>query len=126
MALRQRTSMYNLHFTPSFNRDVSQAINYITDTLKAPKAAQNHINELDRKLAQLKESPLLHRTVRNDYLASLGYRSVMVKKYYVFFTVVEDSNTVNLVRFIHSRRNWPDILGNAELNSWCQAPFSFI
>jgi plasmid stabilization system protein ParE len=84
------------------------------DTLKAPKAAADHFKLVEKAKAQLEDEPKRHRLVRNDYLASQGYRSVMVKKFYIFFIVDDDTKTVNLIRFLHSSRNWMSILREGE------------
>jgi plasmid stabilization system protein ParE len=80
------------------------------EQLHAPKAAATHYKLVEKVKIQLEDNPKIHPLVRDERLASLGYRSVMVKKYYVFFTVDDDAKVVNLVRFIHSSRNWSAIL----------------
>ncbi len=46
--------------------------------------------------------------VPDEVLRNWGIRFVMVKEYYMFYTI--RGNTIYLVRFLHRRRDWFSIL----------------
>ena len=50
----------------------------------APMAAENLIKEMLKKLSIIKENPNIRPLVRNEYLSSLGYRSINVKNYMIW------------------------------------------
>jgi len=104
--------MFKLTFSERINNDIVNSINYIKNTLKAPMAAQNHVEELKKKYIKLKENPFARPLVQNKYLASKGIRFIMVKKYMLIYKIDENNNTVFLYRFIYCRRDWINILTN--------------
>jgi plasmid stabilization system protein ParE len=106
--------MFKLTFSEKINDDIVSSINYIKNTLKAPRAAQNHVEELKKKYIKLKENPFARPLVHNKYLASKGIRFIMVKKYMLVYKIDEKNETVFLYRFIYCRRDWINILTSEE------------
>jgi plasmid stabilization system protein ParE len=102
--------MYKLIFGVHFHDDVSSAVRYIRNTLKAPAAASRLKSEVKAAYQRLRDSPFSGPAVPNEYLASLGYRYTLVKNYMVFYTVDDVAKLVFLVRFMYGPRNWPAIL----------------
>jgi len=54
--------------------------------------------------------PDSHPLVRDDRLASMGYRRLEVKNYTVFFTINEKEKTVDVERVLYARRDWANLL----------------
>jgi len=108
--------MFELTFSEKINDDIVFSINYIKNRLKSPMAAQNHVEELKKKYAKLKENPFARPLVQNKYLASKGIRFIMVKKYMLIYRIDENNNSVFLYRFMYCRRDWINILTN-EINA---------
>jgi len=104
--------MFELIFSEKINDDIVSSINYIKNKLKAPMAAQNHVEELKKKYLKLKENPFAKPLVQNKYLASKGIRFIMVKKYMLIYKIDKKNNIVFLYRFIYCRRDWINILTN--------------
>ena len=102
--------MFRLKFSKLYDRDVDLSYNYIKDKLEAPMAADNLIIEILEKLNKLKENPKIRPLVRDEYLASLGYRSIKVKNYIIFYIIGNDNKHVKIVRFLYNKRNWINIL----------------
>ena len=102
--------MYRLKFSELYRKDVDSSYNYIKDKLEAPMAADNLIIETLDKLNKLKENPKIRPLVRDEYLASLGYRSIKVKNYVIFYIIGNDNKHVKIVRFLYNKRNWINIL----------------
>ena len=102
--------MFRLKFSKLYDRDVDSSYNYIKDKLEAPMAADNLIIETLEKLNKLKENPKIRPLVRDEYLASLGYRSIKVKNYVIFYIIGNDNKYVKIVRFLYNKRNWINIL----------------
>jgi plasmid stabilization system protein ParE len=102
--------MYALAFSKIINDDVYQSYTYIKETLEAPKAAGNLIEELIDKLNYLKERPYGRPLVQDKYLASLEIRSIKVKNYVLYYNVEENNRIVNIIRFMYNKRDWINIL----------------
>jgi toxin ParE1/3/4 len=48
--------------------------------------------------------------VQDTYLASLGYRSINVKNYTIFYIIGSDDTHIKVVRFLYKKRNWMNVL----------------
>jgi len=101
--------MYELRFSKIINEDIDSCYNYINDNLEAPMAAENLMKELYEKLNHIKKNPYSRPLVQDEYLASLGIRSIRVKNYLVFY-YIEDEKFINLITFMYGRRDWIKIL----------------
>jgi addiction module RelE/StbE family toxin len=99
-----------LVFSKLFDEDVDSTYQYIQKKLEAPMAANNLIEELIKKLNYLKETPHTRALVRDDFLASLGFRSIHIKNHTVFYIIREEQNEVAIVRVLYKGRDWINIL----------------
>ena len=102
--------MFELEFSEKVNSDIISVLKYIREVLEAPKAAENHYEELLVTYEKLKKNPHRRAFVQNKYLASKGIRSINVKNYILFYKIMENANTVLLFRYLYCRRDWIDIL----------------
>jgi plasmid stabilization system protein ParE len=102
--------MYRLRFSKLFKEDVDSSYNYIKNKLEAPMAAENLIKETLEKLNRIRENPHIRPLVQDKYLASLGYRSINVKNYTVFYIIGGDNKYINIIRFLYKKRNWINFL----------------
>jgi plasmid stabilization system protein ParE len=114
MESKGEQAMYEVIPSSQFNLDLYKTVVYMTDRLHAPKAAQSHLDALDTEKALIEVNPQINPLVKDDFLAQKGIRSVLVKRYYLFYTVDDEKQTVNLIRFLHSRQDWASILSNTE------------
>ena len=83
---------------------------YIAEELHNPVAASKRILLIDDAIQSLKENPARYPLVRDDYLASKGYRLIVVKKHLVFFIVHEKLQVVSVMRVLFGRRDWVRLL----------------
>ena len=107
--------MYRLKFSKLYDTDVDSSYNYITNNLQAPMAAENLIKETILKLEKIKENPKIRPLVHDKYLATLGYRSMKVKNYLIFYIIGDDNKTVKIVRFLYGKRNWMNLLKEEDI-----------
>jgi len=111
--------MYELVFSKTMEEDIDSCYNYILYNLEAPVAAEKLMEELYVRLNYIKEKPYSRPFVNDEFLSSLGIRSIKVKNYLVFY-YVEDSDTIktiNLVGFMYNKRDWINILKEIEIKS---------
>jgi plasmid stabilization system protein ParE len=102
--------MFTLTFSSKVNDDIVSSIGYIKNTLQAPTAAENHVNELKKVYEKLKENPFVRPLVQDNYLASQGIRLINVKNYILIYSINEGTHEVFLYRFMYARRDWINIL----------------
>jgi len=108
--------MYNLVFSKIIDEDIDLCYNYIKETLEAPKAAEDLMKELYKKLDYIKEKPNSRPLVHDKTLTSMGIRSIKVKNYIIFYSIdSENRNNVNIISFMYNKRNWVNILKEKSL-----------
>ena len=102
--------MYSLNITNIAEEDILNTVNYIANVLKAPIAANNLLNEIERYEYILENTPNIYPFVPDEYLAQKGVKFTIVKNYLMFFTVNEYNKIVTIIRFLYGRRDWKNIL----------------
>ena len=102
--------MYLVNITDIAENDILSTVQYITDKLKAPKAANNLLDEIEKHEKKLEKTPKIYPLVSDNYLAEKGIRFVLIKKYMMFFTIDESKKIVSVIRFLYGRRDWQNIL----------------
>ena len=93
--------------------DMDDIATYISTQLNAPDTADSMLDAFHNAISSLTDMPKRYPLVRDDLLASLGYRMIPVKNYIVFYSVDESSpetREVNIERVLYSKRNWKHIL----------------
>ena len=103
---------YNVHTTEYAERDLLDSAIYISHTLSNNIAANRLLDKADDAAQSLSENPMRQPLVKDDFLASKGLRSLAVGKYLLFYVVREETNRVNIIRFLHSRRDWASLFDN--------------
>ena len=102
--------MYSLNVTDIAEEDILVTLKYIADVLKAPKAANNLLDEIERHEEILENTPNIYPFVPDEYLAQRGLKFTRIKNYLLFYTINEDEKTVTVIRFLFARRDWKTIL----------------
>jgi len=102
--------MFDHIFTKIAELDIDQSYTYIKDSLEAPMAAENLFSELYEKINEVLENPYKKALVQDQYLASLGIRSINVKNYVLYYKIDEEQNLINFLRFLHQLRDRINIL----------------
>ena len=102
--------MSRLIFSKAVDQDISSSIKYIKNMLEAPVASKRLSDELEEIYLKLEENPHRRPLVNNKFLAMKGYRSINVKNYKLFYKIIEEDNSVLLVRFMYGKRDWATIL----------------
>jgi plasmid stabilization system protein ParE len=102
--------MYSVNITDLAEEDILSTVKYISYELKAPKAANNLLDEIEKHENILEKTPNIYPNVPDEYLAEKGLKFAIIKNYLMFFIVDEKSMTVNVIRFLYGRRDWKNIL----------------
>jgi plasmid stabilization system protein ParE len=102
--------MYSLIITDIAEEDILNTITYIADVLKAPTAANNLLDEIEKHEEILENTPNIYPLVPDEYLAQNGLRFTIIKNYLMFYTINEDEKMITVIRFLYGRRDWKNIL----------------
>ncbi len=90
--------------------DISKAHFYIAVELRAHQAADNLINELERRINELETMPGSYAPAADERLARLGIRAMPVSNYLVFYRMDEQAKTVTVIRVLYARSDWDHLL----------------
>ena len=108
--------MYFLNITEIAEEDISLAVKYIAHELKAPLAAINLLDEIEKHEGILEMTPNIYPFVHDGYLINFGIKFVVIKNYFMFYFVNEETKTVNVIRLLFGRRDWKNLLKENILN----------
>lgn len=95
--------MHKIVYLPLAERDLLEALDYIADTLDAPKAARDLLDAFDETVKQLAEFPYACELYRSDRPMQDEIRKVPVKNFVLYYAVFQDR--VEIRRFLHGRRD---------------------
>jgi plasmid stabilization system protein ParE len=101
---------YNIEISEPAENDLRDIILYISSQLLSPMTATNMMDIIEEGLIGLADLPQKCPAVRDDRLAAMGYRKLLIKNYVAFFTIDEQSKVVNIERILYARRDWLRIL----------------
>ena len=103
--------MYKTIITEPAELDIIRAVQYIAGELLNPFAAEGLLDDIESSISSLGKTPKRHGLIRNEQLALAGFRFMPIRNYMLFYIAKEDTNTVVIERFLHSRRDWIHIIG---------------
>ena len=101
---------YKIRLAKPAENDLRDIARYISAQLNAPITALDMIQTIKKGIAKLQTTALAHPLVRDDRLAALGYRPLVIKNYIVFYIVNEKDKSVCVDRILYGRRDWQNIL----------------
>lgn len=85
--------------------DFTDIVSYVG--AEHPSAAEALADRIEANLAHLSRHPFLGRVPREEELARMGYRYLIVDDYLIFYTVEQRSIYVH--RIIHGARNYSSL-----------------
>lgn len=101
---------YHVYITSAAHRDLAEIVQYIAEELAEPIAAAKQVDRLENAIASLAVMPPRVSPVADERLAAMGVRKLLVDNYLVFRVVSECAAVVTVLRILHARRNWTDLL----------------
>jgi plasmid stabilization system protein ParE len=93
--------MFKIRYLPLARQDLLNIATYITDHLKAPKAAMDLLDALDESISKLGQFPYSCKVYQTNKPLEIEYRLLPVKNYAVFYVVKEQ--TVEIQRIIYAK-----------------------
>ena len=101
---------YQIRYTPLAADDLDEIDTYISDTLCNPQAAEGLLEEMEKSINQLRNFPYIGSEVEDAYLASKGYRKLVVENYLVFHLVNEQLQEILIMRVLYGAREYRSLL----------------
>ena len=101
---------YEIHITHAAERDLNSATDNIEFVLLNPQAADDLLDEAEKKIGELSTFPEKFALVDDPVLKAWGIRFTLVKNYIAFYVISEDNHTIYVMRFLYGKRDWITIL----------------
>lgn len=106
--------MTKIKYSTESKLDMQSIYDYIADTWKIPKTAQEITVGIDAAIKDLKTFPDRYKIFEYEPWTSIGLRYFFVKNYTVFYVYEKDKDTVTVVRIIYKSRNYHEQLKSSE------------
>jgi len=100
---------YKLKITPLAYSDIDKALAYISQRLMNPDAAINLLDEIEKEINNIRDYPRSYPDCKYYFIPSEDYRHTLIGNYALFFRVVDDSHTVEVLRFLYTRMDFSKI-----------------
>lgn len=96
---------YKVVETESFIKSLSETFDYIITNFKNPTIVNDMLDTIDDASELLRLYPDMYAVFEPSYELEFIIRRFPVKDYFVFYTVNDDLEEVQLLKIIHSSRN---------------------
>lgn len=106
---------YKIIYTEESERDLLNIYSYIAMDLLVPETGKNQINRIMKAINGLDELPFRYKLYQGEPWRSRGLRVLPVDNYLVFYTVIEEENTVAVIRIMYAGRNIDLQLSNTKI-----------
>ena len=102
------SSNYSIFYTPTFESDIDNIINYIAED--NPTAAYNLIQKFQNSISILSDFPFKGTIPNYAQLRLKGIRILIIDNYIIFYRPDENSKTISVLRVLSSYQNYKDLL----------------
>ena len=96
---------YSVEITPSAQRDIDEAFDYIAFHLENPQAAFDLMDAVYEGIGDLSFMPERYPAWKREPMKSKGVRFLGVKNFNVFYVIDKKRHLVSVFRVIYSRRD---------------------
>ena len=96
---------YKIIYTQKSEQDLINIYRYIAINLSVPETAKQQTDKIMNIIKGLDEMPLRYKLYQNEPWHSKGLRVFPVDNYLVFYMVVEEEETVAIVRIMYGGRD---------------------
>ena len=96
---------YQIQYLPSAKNDLLQISKYIGQTLQAPQAARQLLQELSNSIYLLRKFPYAHTIFHLHKPLKKETRLLPVTNFAVLYVVHENNKTVEIQAVVYAKRN---------------------
>ena len=103
--------MYKLEYLPSARQDMIRIVQYVSQELGNPAAAEELALELVQAGDSIPRFPYANPAYIPIRPLQHEYRKLLVRNYVMFYWVDEEKRLVTVARVVYARRSFERILG---------------
>jgi toxin ParE1/3/4 len=102
------SSRFTIRYLKTAEKDLDDIFDYIERD--NPQSAPSMLEKFDQAISRLADTPEMGAQPRDDRMRKLGYRTLVVGDYLVFYVVKPGARTVQIGRIIHGARQYGFLL----------------
>lgn len=106
--------MYKISVLPRAIKSLINIEDYIFEKLRSPEAAENTVTAISKAINGLDFMPQRYATLPGDFLERDNVRRMQVKKYFVYYSIDEDTKIVNILDVMYVGREQREQLSDSE------------
>lgn len=97
---------YKIIFSPTSIKEIDEIYQYISDKLKATKAAKNLINKIEKQVQLLEYYPKIHISIDQTDDKGRVYRRLTAKQYIILYVIDEEVMEVRISHIFYKKSNY--------------------
>ncbi|MCH5192676.1 MAG: type II toxin-antitoxin system RelE/ParE family toxin [Oscillospiraceae bacterium] len=101
---------YKLIITKTFNDDLDGIVEYLSEQLFNPNAADRLMKKAEEKISNISGNPFIYPLYHDERFAEKGYRYTVVSNYILLYTVDKEAKNIHIVRLIYGGQNILNII----------------
>ena len=99
---------YKIIISETCLEEIEENCEYIEKILKAEQASNRLRKSVRNVLAGLKDSPKIYPKIEKRDRTGRSYRKIIIKKYILVYTIIEEEKVVLISHMYYSGRNYLD------------------
>ncbi len=107
---------YEIIMTPDATTDLVELRNYIANVLLVPDLACSYIRTIRTEISKLAKMPQRISPVSEEPWHSRGIRKIIVKNFYVYYQIDENTERVYILNVIYQKRNLLKMLAEMDFD----------
>jgi len=100
---------FRIKFSEQADNDLDEILQYISNELLAPQAAERFYHTVFEKVAFLCDNPYMYPLHHNDLLKAKGFHFVVISNYLLFYIIDDIESVVTIVRILYGKRDFNSI-----------------
>lgn len=108
--------IYEVKITNQAREQMSEIIDYISQELFAPDAANNLLNKMEKSILALREFPEKNQLIDEEPWRTEGIRRIIVDNFLVYYWIDKAEKRIQVIAVIYSKRDQLEQLKNMKLD----------
>ena len=110
---------YKVKIMPLALTQLSATTKYISEILLVPDTAMKWLDTLQNAIAKLNSMPERHPLVEEEPWHSKGIRKFLIKGFFVYYIVTEETQTVSVISVVYGKQNQVAALKQTNITNIC-------
>ncbi len=107
----EKNMVYNVRIMEKAEEDLSEIVDYISDTLKNQTAADNLLVDFLNEKENIAETPYMYPLSDNPVLQKEGYHRFFFYKNFIALYLIDDvEKVVSIMRIFYAKRDYATLI----------------